>query len=118
MVVRNCQSPRILSTASVAALADITKAANLMCMADKFPESLPGFQKMFPDDAACAKYLEAIRWRDNFKCPKCRAQDPPFPRVSPPTHVSSISTWVLTPMRPLVVAMPLRSLCKIWKAVS
>ena len=24
-----------------------------MCMADKFPESLPGFQKMFPDDAAC-----------------------------------------------------------------
>ncbi len=39
-----------------------------MCMADKFPESLPGFQKMFPDDAACARYLEAsptgyvIRW--------------------------------------------------------
>lgn len=42
-----------------------------MCMADKFPESLPGFQKMFPDDAACAKYLEAIRWRDGFQCPKC-----------------------------------------------
>ncbi len=49
-----------------------------MCMADKFPESLPGFQKMFPDDAACAKYLEAIRWRDNFKCPKCDAEDAPF----------------------------------------
>ena len=25
-----------------------------MCMADKFPQSLPEFQKMFPDDAACA----------------------------------------------------------------
>lgn len=31
-----------------------------MCMADKFPESLPGFQKMFPNDEACARYLEAI----------------------------------------------------------
>lgn len=49
-----------------------------MCMADKFPESLPGFQKMFPDDAACAKYLEAIRWRDGFKCPKCGATAEPF----------------------------------------
>jgi hypothetical protein len=49
-----------------------------MCMADKFPESLPGFQKMFPDDAACAKYLEAIRWRDNFKCPHCASEDQPF----------------------------------------
>lgn len=49
-----------------------------MCMADKFPKSLPEFQRMFPDDAACAKYLEALRWRDNFKCPHCAAEDQPF----------------------------------------
>lgn len=49
-----------------------------MCMADKFPESLPGFQKMFPDDAACAQYLEAIRWRDGFACPKCGVTAEPF----------------------------------------
>lgn len=49
-----------------------------MCMADKFPESLPGFQKMFPDDAACARYLEAIRWRDGFQCPKCGVTAEPF----------------------------------------
>jgi predicted RNA-binding Zn-ribbon protein involved in translation (DUF1610 family) len=49
-----------------------------MCLADKFPESLPDFQRMFPDDTACARYLEAIRWRDNFKCPKCGAEDAPF----------------------------------------
>lgn len=49
-----------------------------MCMADKFPESLPGFQKMFPDDTACARYLESIRWRDGFKCPKCGATAEPF----------------------------------------
>lgn len=49
-----------------------------MCMADKFPQSLPEFQKMFPDDAACAKYLEAIRWRDGFACPKCGVTAEPF----------------------------------------
>jgi len=49
-----------------------------MCMADKFPESLPGFQKMFPNDEACARYLEAIRWRDGFQCPKCGVTAEPF----------------------------------------
>lgn len=47
-------------------------------MADKFPQSLPEFQRMFPDDAACAKYLEAIRWRDGFQCPKCGNTAPPY----------------------------------------
>lgn len=49
-----------------------------MCMADKFPQSLPDFQRMFPDDAACAKYLEAIRWRDGFTCPKCGVVGDPY----------------------------------------
>jgi len=26
-----------------------------------FPSSLPEFQKLFPNDAACAAYMEAIR---------------------------------------------------------
>ena len=33
-----------------------------------FPGSLPEFQRLFPDDLACAAYLEAIRWRDGFVC--------------------------------------------------
>jgi hypothetical protein len=33
---------------------------------------------MFPDDVACARYLEAIRWRDGFQCPKCKATAEPF----------------------------------------
>ncbi len=49
-----------------------------MCMADKFPQSLPEFQRMFPDDAACARYLEAIRWRDGFACSKCGIAAEPF----------------------------------------
>jgi len=42
-----------------------------MGTADKFPESLPDFQEMFPDDNACALYLESIHWRDGFVCPRC-----------------------------------------------
>jgi hypothetical protein len=42
-------------------------------LADAFPESLPAFQRMFPDDAACAQYLKAIRWRDGFECPRCKS---------------------------------------------
>jgi hypothetical protein len=26
---------------------------------------------MFPDDGACARYLEDVRWRDGFVCPHC-----------------------------------------------
>lgn len=48
-----------------------------MCMADKFPESLLGFQKMFPDDNACALYLESIRWREGFVCPRCASTAAP-----------------------------------------
>lgn len=36
-----------------------------------FPQSLPDFQRLFPDDAACAAYLEKLRWRDGFVCAKC-----------------------------------------------
>src|ERR1700720_2542749 len=36
-----------------------------------FPTSLPKFQRVFPDDSACASYLEAIRWPDGFSCQKC-----------------------------------------------
>lgn len=37
-----------------------------------FPTSLPEFMRLFPDDAACAKYLENIRWMSGFVCPYCR----------------------------------------------
>jgi ISXO2-like transposase domain/Transposase zinc-ribbon domain len=36
-----------------------------------FPTSLPELQRVFPDDAACSRYLEAIRWPDGFTCPSC-----------------------------------------------
>jgi len=44
----------------------------------RFPESLPGFLRLFPDDAACAAYLERSRWPDGFTCPHCGVLGDPF----------------------------------------
>ena len=43
-----------------------------------FPQSLPEFQRLFPDDGACAGYLEQIRWGDGFVCPHCGIVGGPF----------------------------------------
>lgn len=51
-----------------------------------FPKSLPGFQKLFPDDAACATYLEKIRWEGGFSCPHCKWSGEPF-RFAARPHV-------------------------------
>jgi transposase-like protein len=44
----------------------------------EFPKSLPEFQRMFPDDIACAEYLERIRWENGFVCPHCTIIGEPY----------------------------------------
>jgi transposase-like protein len=51
-----------------------------------FPKSLPQFQKLFPNDAACAAYLERAKWYDGFVCPHCKARGEPVRIVNRP-HV-------------------------------
>lgn len=36
-----------------------------------FPKTILEFQRLFPDDDACAEYLFESRWPEGFKCPKC-----------------------------------------------
>lgn len=49
-----------------------------------FPRSLPEFQRLFPDDAACAAYLESARWSNGFICPRCGvAGDPRYISTRP-----------------------------------
>ena len=36
-----------------------------------YPRSLLDFQRRFPDEAACAHYLAALRWPQGFRCPAC-----------------------------------------------
>jgi transposase-like protein len=43
-----------------------------------FPRSLPEFQRLFPDDAACAAYLEKARWSEGFACSWCGNVAEPF----------------------------------------
>ncbi|MCA3248759.1 MAG: IS1595 family transposase [Azospirillum sp.] len=52
---------------------DIFKRSDL-----PFPRSLLDFQRLFPDDYACAKYLEAARWSNGFICPYCNFRSEPF----------------------------------------
>ena len=43
-----------------------------------FPESLPDFLRLFPNEVACAPYLEKARWNSNFVCPHCGVVEEPF----------------------------------------
>lgn len=36
-----------------------------------FPTSLRQFQRQFAEEDACRRYLEACRWPDGFRCPRC-----------------------------------------------
>ena len=43
-----------------------------------FPRSLPQFQKLFPNNEACARYLEGARWPKGFECGHCHEKAEPF----------------------------------------
>ena len=44
----------------------------------RFPGSLPEFQRLFPDEAACTAYLERARWSDGFICDHCGVSGGPY----------------------------------------
>lgn len=43
-----------------------------------YPRDLPEFDEFFPDEDACWRYLERLRWPDGFQCPKCGTQGEPW----------------------------------------
>lgn len=46
-------------------------AARLRAGVD-YPGDLSAFDRFFPDEAACLRYLEKLRWPQGFVCPRCR----------------------------------------------
>jgi len=42
------------------------------------PRTYRDFVAMFPDDMACAAYLEKLRWPDGFVCPACKTTGVPW----------------------------------------
>lgn len=43
-----------------------------------FPANLLEFQRMFPDEGACRRYLELLRWPSGFTCERCGASEEPL----------------------------------------
>lgn len=42
-----------------------------------FPRSLRDFQRLFPNDDACARWLEGAKWPKGFECPHCHGKGEP-----------------------------------------
>ena len=51
---------------------------------DDLPGNLLEFQRKFPDEAACARYLEQIRWPGGFVCPHDGSRGEPYRFVNRP----------------------------------
>jgi len=65
----------------------------------EYPVTLLDFQRMFPHEMACLRYLERIRWPDGFACEKCASVGEPFRLITHPRklkcrschHVESVT---------------------------
>ena len=55
----------------------LSEATRLRAGVD-YPADLSQFDRFFPDEEACARYLERLRWRDGFVCPKCQEAGEPW----------------------------------------
>lgn len=54
-------------------------------MPKAFPSTLLEFQRLFPDERACAAYLYEVRWPEGFVCPSCRVAVDPYRFNNRPT---------------------------------
>ena len=43
-----------------------------------YPRTYRKFVEMFPDDEACVRYLERLRWPEGFSCPACGVRGEPW----------------------------------------
>ena len=54
-------------------------------MPKAFPSTLLEFQRLFPDERACASYLYEVRWPEGFCCANCRVAANPYRFSNRPT---------------------------------
>src|SRR5712692_1276856 len=61
----------------------------------EYPRDLPEFERMFPTDDACRRYLGQLRWPEGFRCPRC--QNPKAWDLLPRVHrvVGLLKRWLL-----------------------
>ena len=53
----------------------------------EFPTNLLEFQRMFPDETACLRYLQQLRWPGGFVCESCGVLGEPFRLATRPRVV-------------------------------
>jgi hypothetical protein len=67
------------ASASVCVMDSTSKVIDVHGRGDlPFPSNLPEFQRLFPNDAACAAHLERVRWENGFECPHCSSAREPY----------------------------------------
>jgi transposase-like protein len=57
---------------------DHLHALGRLVAGEDYPATYRGFVAMFPDDEACLRYVEELRWPDGFSCPACGARGEPW----------------------------------------
>ncbi len=72
------------------------------------------FQRMFPDETACLRYLEKIRWPDGFVCGKCATVGEPFRLSSHPRKLKCRSCQHLESVTADTVMHRSKSSIHVW----
>ena len=80
----------------------------------EYPLTLLDFQRMFPDETACLRYLEKIRWPDGFVCGKCATVGEPFRLSSHPRKLKCRSCQHLESVTADTVMHRSKSSIHIW----
>jgi hypothetical protein len=79
-----------------------------------FPRSLLDFQRLFPDEEACAAYLEDTRWPEGFVCPTCGVVDDPYRFKRRPTVLRCRSCHSETSLAAGTVMHRTRTPLQVW----
>ena len=80
----------------------------------EYPITLLDFQRMFPDETACLRYLEKIRWPDGFVCGKCATVGEPFRLSSHPRKLKCRSCQHLESVTADTVMHRSKSSIHVW----
>ena len=80
----------------------------------EYPLTLLDFQRMFPDETACLRYLEKIRWPDGFVCRKCATVGEPFRLSSHPRKLKCRSCQHLESVTADTVMHRSKSSIHVW----
>ena len=80
----------------------------------EYPLTLLDFQRMFPDETACLRYLEKIRWPDGFVCGKCATVGEPFRLSSHPRKLKCRSCQHLESVTADTVMHRSKSSIHVW----